>query len=158
MNLNVMMDAASLFPNQFHPQDTFRTLDLGKIVKAEYTRTERPVKYYLIDFGLSGIYDPHKGRTIDLPVLSGDKTVPEYQNNMDRPHEVYPTDVYYIGNLVREELLQVDSLEFTSVAVSNYSLTSEIRESRVHASTHRRHGPSRSEEASHYGRGREANV
>ena len=153
-----MMDAAPLFPDQFPPQDTFRTLDLQKIAQAKYTRMERPVKYYLIDFGLSGIYDPYKGRTIDLPVLSGDQTVPEFQNNMDRPHEVYPTDVYYIGNLVREEFLQVDSLEFPSVAVSNYSSISEIRESRVHADTYRRHGPSRSKEASHYGRGRKANV
>ncbi|KAF7797589.1 hypothetical protein EIP86_008789 [Pleurotus ostreatoroseus] len=118
MELNVMMDAAPLLPDQFHPQDTFRTLDLQKIAKAKYTRTERPFKYYLIDFGLSGIYDPHKGRTIELPVLSGDKTVPEFQNNMDRPHEVYPTDVYYIGNLVREEFLQkYRNLEFMQVLI-----------------------------------------
>ena len=57
MNLNVMMDAASLFPNQFHPQDTFRTLDLGKIVKAKYTRMERPVKYYLIDLSIFAVVD-----------------------------------------------------------------------------------------------------
>lgn len=82
-------------------------IDLKGLAKARYTRTERPTRYYIIDFGLSADYDPDKGETTDTPLIGGDKTVPEYQNNDDQPHEVYPTDVYYIGNMVRESFLQV---------------------------------------------------
>lgn len=109
MDLNIMMDPLPLFPNLFHPENPRWTKQSGVEVKPAYTRTKRQVKYYLIDFGLSAIYDPYKGQITDIPVLSGDKTVPEFQNNMDEPHEVYPTDVYYIGNMVRESFLQVRS-------------------------------------------------
>ncbi|KAF7797588.1 hypothetical protein EIP86_008788 [Pleurotus ostreatoroseus] len=120
MDLNIMMEAAPLFPKLFHPQDTFCTADGRDLAEAKYSRTEHPVKYYLIDFGLSGIYDPYKGHTSALPVLSGDKTVPEYQNNMDRAQEVYPTDVYYIGNMIRESFLQkCTNLEFMQALIDD---------------------------------------
>ena len=109
MAMNIMMESLPLFPKLFHPQHVSATVDMQGRAKPRYTRTQRPVKYYLIDFGLSGIYDPHKGETLDLPVLSGDKTVPEFQNRRDQLHDVYPTDVYYIGNMVRGSFLQVRS-------------------------------------------------
>lgn len=107
MDLNIMMDTA-MFPNLFHPQSPlFRFPANRRKLAKGYSRTRRPTKYFLIDFGLSGIFDPAKGRTTAIPVLSGDQTVPEFQNNMERRHEVYPTDVYYIGNMVRECFLEV---------------------------------------------------
>lgn len=41
------------------------------------TSTGHPVKYYLIDFGLSRRYD----NSIVYPIWRGDKEVPEYQNS-----------------------------------------------------------------------------
>ena len=38
-----------------------------------------PVKYYLIDFGLSTKYDDNAS-ALERPVRGGDKTVPEFQN------------------------------------------------------------------------------
>ncbi|KAJ3551171.1 hypothetical protein NM688_g4863 [Phlebia brevispora] len=105
MDLNIMLDPYPLFPRLFHPQDTVMTLDHKALVKP-YTRTRRPTKYFFIDFGLSAIYDPARGPTIDKPVLSGDKTVPEFQNDLNTPRDVYPTDVYYLGNMIRESFLQ----------------------------------------------------
>ncbi|KAJ3527136.1 hypothetical protein NM688_g8170 [Phlebia brevispora] len=105
MDLNIMMDPTPLYPNLYHPRKILLSMDLKSSAK-HYTRTRRPTKYYFIDFGLSGIYDPAKGPAVDYPVLSGDKTVPEYRSNSRNPHQVYPTDVYYIGNMVRESFLQ----------------------------------------------------
>ncbi len=105
MDLNIMMDTV-MFPRLFHPQLPEFNSDRRTLITG-YSRTWRPPKYFLIDFGLSDIFDPAQGRTTAIPVLSGDRTVPEFQHNMNRRHEVYPTDVYYIGNMIRESFLQV---------------------------------------------------
>ncbi|KAH9946615.1 hypothetical protein B0H21DRAFT_858728 [Amylocystis lapponica] len=68
---------------------------------------ERPTKYYIIDFGLSRTFDPSDSSPKVLPVLGGDRSVPEFQANpIARAAESVPTDVYYLGNLVREDFLQ----------------------------------------------------
>lgn len=139
MDLNIMMDPNSLFPDLFHPEIYYWTVDAQAQVKPRSTRTRRPVKYYLIDFGLSGFYNPLEGQTIDMPVLGGDKTVPEFQGKMDEPHEVYPTDVYYVGNMVRESFLQVKSFFATPSSSHGFNVT-EIPGTRVYAVTCRRHG------------------
>ncbi|KAJ3551174.1 hypothetical protein NM688_g4866 [Phlebia brevispora] len=112
MDLNIMLDPVSMYPSLFHPQQNLLSIDRKSRAK-HYTRTSRPPKYYFIDFGLSGIYDPAKGRTIDRPLLGGDKTVPEFRNDLETPHDVYSTDIYYLGNMIRETFLQVyGGLEF----------------------------------------------
>jgi hypothetical protein len=46
------MDAAPLYPHSWHAVETDRTPDLKR--KAPHlTRTQRPVRYYLIDLGIS---------------------------------------------------------------------------------------------------------
>ncbi|KAF7797599.1 hypothetical protein EIP86_008799 [Pleurotus ostreatoroseus] len=100
---NVMMDPGPLYPEMFHPisPDMNRTLT-GKA--KHFTRSERPVKYYFIDFGISGRYSSREG--ISVPIhIGGDRTVPEFQGS-NETHNPFPTDVYYVGNLFREELLQ----------------------------------------------------
>ncbi|KAJ6543681.1 hypothetical protein B0H10DRAFT_2134463 [Mycena sp. CBHHK59/15] len=53
-----------------------------------------PPKYYLIDFGISRRYKPEQ-----LPP-------PEFRNSYT-PCDPFPTDIYYIGNLIRENFLDV---------------------------------------------------
>jgi hypothetical protein len=74
-----------------------------------YTRTSRPPRYLLIDFGLSRQHDPTKGTPLEIPLRGGDKSAPEHQD-MTTPCNPFPTDVYYIGNLVREDFIQVCTL------------------------------------------------
>ena len=59
---------------------------------------QRPPHYYLIDFGFSRQY--HSRRTLDIPLRGGDKSAPEHRN-ATRCNPFY-TDVYYLGNLVRQ--------------------------------------------------------
>ena len=104
MNQNIMMDPRPLYPELYHPRLIDWTGDLSRPAK-HHTRTTHPTKYYFIDFGLSRKYDPADGPPREPPVLGGDKSVPEFQGP-GAPCDPFPTDVYYLGNLIREDFLQ----------------------------------------------------
>ena len=105
MHLNVMFDPRPLYPQMYHPGLKHRSHDFKGNAR-HGSRTRHPVKYYLIDFGLSRKYDADNLSPRERPIWGGDKTVPEFQTS-DDPMDPYPTDVYYAGNLVREHLLGV---------------------------------------------------
>ncbi|KAJ6580065.1 hypothetical protein DFH09DRAFT_1246054 [Mycena vulgaris] len=79
------------------------------------TRTQRPVKYYLIDFGISRKYDPDVRAPMEHIIVGGDKSVPEFRRKKtgELPMECdpFPADVYCMGNVIREEFLDL-GLEF----------------------------------------------
>jgi hypothetical protein len=108
MDLNTMMDANPLYPIPYHPCETNMRRDFKGRAKHK-TRTQRPVKYYLVDFGISRRYGPD---TIPLedPIWGGDKTVPEFQTS-DEPCNPFPTDIYYLGNLIRTNFIKVSWIE-----------------------------------------------
>ncbi|TFY66063.1 hypothetical protein EVG20_g5027 [Dentipellis fragilis] len=106
---NIMMDATHLYPDLWHPSNIHKRRDWKGKAK-HFTRTERPVKYYFIDYGLSERYNRETTPTwppLELPVHGGDKSAPENQEkNYNTPCNPFATDVYYIGNLVRENFIQ----------------------------------------------------
>jgi hypothetical protein len=99
-----MLDPTNMYPESFHPVDMRRSKDFRHKVKG-YSRTWRPTRYLLIDFGLSRLYDPTQGPPLDQPLQGGDKSVPEHRDGKT-PCNPFPTDVYYLGNLVRREYIQ----------------------------------------------------
>ncbi|KAI0244942.1 kinase-like domain-containing protein, partial [Lactifluus subvellereus] len=101
---NIMLDPSNMYPNSFHPVATRRSKDFRGKAK-RYSRTQRPTRYLLIDFGLSRQYDPANGPPFDQPVRGGDKSAPEHQDGKTLCNP-FPTDVYYLGNLVREDYMQ----------------------------------------------------
>ena len=103
MDLNIMLDPTPLYPNLYHPLVPFLTKDLKSWAK-HYSRTTHPPRYYLIDFGLSRQYDPKNGPPQEYPIWGGDKTVPEFQNS-DEVCDPFPTDIYYLGNMIRENFV-----------------------------------------------------
>lgn len=105
MNLNIMLDPTPLYPQPYHPLQIRSTMDLKRDVK-HHSRTSKPTKYYPIDFGISRKYNPNAGPPTEYPIWGGDKTVPEFQNS-DEACNPFPTDIYYLGNLIREDFLQV---------------------------------------------------
>jgi len=98
---NIMFDPSWMYPEGFHPVkiDRKRTFK-GKATA--YTRTQRPPRYILIDFGLSRQYTTREA--MDRPLRGGDKTAPEHQST--RLSNPFHTDIYYIGNLVREHFIK----------------------------------------------------
>jgi hypothetical protein len=102
---NIMLDPTNMYPNSFHPVNMKRSKDFRHKAKG-YSRTRRPPRYLLIDFGLSRQYDPTNGPPLDFPLRGGDKSAPEHQDGKTLCNP-FPTDVYYLGNLVRQHYMQV---------------------------------------------------
>ncbi|KIK41252.1 hypothetical protein CY34DRAFT_806284 [Suillus luteus UH-Slu-Lm8-n1] len=104
MWMNIMMDAKDLYVEPYHPVKPHMKRDFSGLA-SHYTRTQRPPKYYIIDFGLSRRYDASEENPREYPIFGGDKTVPEFQNDSNVPLNPFPTDVYYLGNVIREQFL-----------------------------------------------------
>ena len=100
---NIMLDPLGMFPQSYHPARLDRSLNFKKRAKC-YTRTERPPRYYLIDFGLSRRYSSRN--VLDEPLRGGDKSAPEHKNGARRCNPFH-TDIFYLGNLVREYFMRV---------------------------------------------------
>ena len=97
-----MFDPSEMYPQGFHPTKPNRTRDFKGKAK-RYTRTQQPPRYYLIDFGLSRQYLSRE--VLDEPLRGGDKSAPEHRNGTwCNP---FYTDIYYLGNLVRQEFMRV---------------------------------------------------
>jgi serine/threonine protein kinase len=147
---NIMLDPSNMYPESFHPVVTDRSKDFRRKAKA-YSRTWRPTRYLLIDFGHSRLYDSSKGPPLDEPLRGGDKSAPEHQNGT--LCDPFPTDVYYIGNLVRENYLQVQNFLLRPQKMCPDLPDPEIQRVRVYRTTHRQHGSRRSFKTPHHGRG-----
>jgi len=98
---NLMFDPSGMYPQGFHPSKMSRSRDFKGRAK-RYTRTQRPPRYYLIDFGLSREYLSRD--VLEEPLRGGDKTAPEHQDG--RLCNPFQTDIYYLGNLVRQEFIR----------------------------------------------------
>lgn len=99
---NIMLDPSGMYPKGFHPIQINRRRDFRGRAK-RFTRTLRPTRYYLIDFGLSRRYNSRNA--LDQPIRGGDKSAPEHRfGNLCNP---FHTDIYYLGNLVRERFLKL---------------------------------------------------
>lgn len=109
---NLMMDGSALYPNGFHPVKQDHNRDFEGPAVQKYTRTQRPPRYYWIDFGLSVCSNGSEDPPLARPIWAGDKSAPELQHlfTSPRPYEPinpFPTDIYYLGNMVRMFFLEV---------------------------------------------------
>jgi hypothetical protein len=100
-----MMDAPEMFPEGFHPLMQHANPESNGPSKP-LTRTQCPPKYYFIDFGIARQYNPANGPPREWPIEGGDKTVPEFKN-IKGMYDPFPTDVYYLGNFIREHFMTV---------------------------------------------------
>ncbi len=101
---NIMFDPSEMYPEGYHPTQLNRSRDFKGRAK-RYTRTQRPPRYYLIDFGLSRRY--HSRKALDVPLRGGDKSAPEHRHAAQC--NPFYTDIYHLGNLIRQEFIQVRS-------------------------------------------------
>ncbi|KAF9803611.1 hypothetical protein IEO21_09627 [Rhodonia placenta] len=100
-----VFEGRPLYPKLYHPQQIDYSLDVQTLAPY-HTRTARPTRYYFIDFGLSRRYESKDGHPREYPIWGGDKTVPEFHRSNDAC-DPFPTDIYYLGNMIREDFLQV---------------------------------------------------
>ncbi|KAH9970468.1 hypothetical protein BJV74DRAFT_259645 [Russula compacta] len=109
---NIMFDPSGMYPNGFHPVKIDRKRNFKGKTTA-HTRTHRPPRYILIDFGLSRQYSTRD--VTDRPLRGGDKSAPEHRTQW--PSNPFHTDIYYIGNLVREHFMKVCSIRSADPAI-----------------------------------------
>ncbi|KAG6808043.1 hypothetical protein H0H92_005597 [Tricholoma furcatifolium] len=100
---NIMADAVHLFKSPPHPFTLRQTLDFSGLPSRMFSRTEKPVKYYLIDFDLAKEYPPGTPRLERVP-WGGDRPVPEHKLGV--PCDPFPVDVYCLGNCIRENFVE----------------------------------------------------
>lgn len=104
---NLMAGTVSLFSAPPHPARRFMRLDYKGRVSVSFSRTRKPVKYYLIDFDLSEVYRPEDAPHFRQPPWGGDKSVPEFSVPNSPPCNPFAVDVYCMGNCIREDYLDV---------------------------------------------------
>ncbi|KAJ7624726.1 hypothetical protein FB45DRAFT_796671, partial [Roridomyces roridus] len=103
-SLNFVQDPTRLYPDGFHPVITHYGRKYRTIART-ITRTECWPRYYAIDYGLSRQYDPAHGPPLEDVILGGDQSPPEHQDGSPFECNPFPTDVYFLGNMIKEDFL-----------------------------------------------------
>ncbi|KAI0351979.1 kinase-like protein [Trametes cingulata] len=99
---NIMMDARPLYPNDHHPVRMHRAPDAIHDA-IPLSRSDHPVKYYYVDFGLS-VHFPEGASSRVVGVVGRDKEIPEL--SADVPYDAFKADIYALGNLFDKAYLQ----------------------------------------------------
>ncbi|KAJ7680951.1 kinase-like domain-containing protein [Mycena polygramma] len=97
---SIMMDASPILRDDPHPWDPFRTRDYTARTRSARSRTRYPVKYYWIDFDLSGVYDPSTGPALTEPGYGGLHDVPEWAFP-ERLCNPFAVDIWCLGYTFR---------------------------------------------------------
>ncbi|TFK65335.1 hypothetical protein BDN72DRAFT_204073 [Pluteus cervinus] len=95
---NILVDGSPLFDEEPHPIVMRRSRDFSRYIWP-YTRTQRPVRYYWIDFGLSYRHLPTTGTPLISTLACGDRSIPEQFT--DPPWNPFALDVYCAGNIMK---------------------------------------------------------
>ncbi|KAJ7689986.1 hypothetical protein B0H17DRAFT_885393, partial [Mycena rosella] len=107
--LNFILDPSELYPYGTHPVD-FVVNPAYDDLALHTTRTACWPRYYIIDFGLSCQrmischYDPASGSPLEDIILAADKCTPEHAKRTE-PCNPFPTDIYFLGNLLRRSFI-----------------------------------------------------
>lgn len=106
-----MYDPSLMYPEGYHPVMIHMTRDLKRRAK-HYSRTEYPPMYYITNFTHAKRYQRSEG-ILESPVIASDTSVPEFQGSKFRQrHDPFATDVYLLGNLIRNEFMEVTWILF----------------------------------------------
>ena len=98
---NIMMDGRPLFPQGHHPVRLSYSVD-GLYEISAMSRTDHPVRYYYIDFGLSVHFKEGQPHLVLGDVGREDK-VPEL--SVDVPYDPFKVDVFTLGNMYYKEFV-----------------------------------------------------
>ena len=114
---NIMVDGSPLYPQGFHPVHIHRSYDFTSTLHP-LQRSEHPVKYYFIDFGISSRFQDGQSPLV-LGTQGRDKA-PELSKTI--PYNAFQVDIWMLGRVFEQEFMEVrrDS-EFRSRYLSSLS-------------------------------------
>ena len=122
-----MMDGAPLYPGGFHPIRRRFSPDVIDELKP-LSRSDHPVRYYYIDFGLSERFAPGAPSLV-IGDVGRDAEVPELSSTV--PYDGYKADIHALGNLFHKELELVSPGSATACPPRSRLLFVEIPSRRI---------------------------
>ncbi|KAI0041322.1 hypothetical protein FA95DRAFT_1548916 [Auriscalpium vulgare] len=103
---SIRMDASRMYPESLHPGKRDHPARDWKGKAKRYTRTQKPPRYHLVNFGLSRPYDRDDWPFLELPDINGDTTVPEHSpGSLNTSCDPFATDTYTLGNVIRARFI-----------------------------------------------------
>lgn len=103
---NIMMDGHPLFPYGHHPVRRGHSPDSVHDL-VPLSRIDHPVRYYLIDFGISSRFPPGASSFV-VGRQGRDKGLPELSS--DVPYNAFKVDIFTLGNLYGKDFAEVSPL------------------------------------------------
>lgn len=105
---NIVMDPGDMYPRGFHADGYYDAQ--GRPFSGTRTRTQvGGVRYYFIDFGESikfDIYGPKENKTIKV-ISKACIHAPETSMRPIQPYDAFKPDLYTLGKVFEEHLLEV---------------------------------------------------
>ncbi|KAG8724770.1 hypothetical protein FRC09_014406 [Ceratobasidium sp. 395] len=98
---NIMVDKHPLYDEPFHPFHQKFSLDARRRIWPKYNRSQRPVRYYYIDFGYAKWFQNPTHARLVIGVHARE-AAPEQQFG---PYNPFKADVYQLGALLRRDLI-----------------------------------------------------
>ncbi|KAG9087558.1 hypothetical protein FRC06_002478 [Ceratobasidium sp. 370] len=106
---NIMMNGQVLYDEPFHPYNQRLTLDTKRPIYPKYLRSQRPIRYYYIDFGYAKWFrNPQTPRT--LTGSHAREPTPEQVGG--EPYDPFKADIYQLGAIIRRDLITVCTSAF----------------------------------------------
>ncbi|KAG8791254.1 hypothetical protein FRC12_009735 [Ceratobasidium sp. 428] len=101
---NIMMDATPLYDEPFHPFHQHRSLDGKRLIWPKYRRSQKPVRYYYIDFGFAKWFrDSNAPRSL-VGTLAREPA-PEQMDGT--AYDPFIADIFQLGAVLRRDVIPV---------------------------------------------------
>ncbi|CAE6486843.1 unnamed protein product [Rhizoctonia solani] len=99
---NIMMNGRVLYDEPFHPFHQDFSLDRKRQIQPRYSRSQRPIRYYYIDFGYAKwFHDPNQ-----LRVVHGSRARERTPEQLGGgAYDPFKADVYQLGAILRRDLI-----------------------------------------------------
>ncbi|CAE6518132.1 unnamed protein product [Rhizoctonia solani] len=99
---NIMMNGRVLYDEDFHPFHQDFSLDRKRQIQPRYLRSERPIRYYYIDFGYAKWFrDPNQPR-----VVHGSRARERAPEQLGGgAYDPFKADIYQLGSILRRDLI-----------------------------------------------------
>ncbi|KAJ6481282.1 kinase-like domain-containing protein [Mycena vitilis] len=121
---NIMMDGSPVLRDVPHPWRAQMTRDFRRELRPIRSRTQHPVRYYWMDFDLSGEHDPSAGPPLVDPGYGGMPGVPEFAFK-DRKCNPFAVDVWCLGYMIQAQFTK-GSDEYGTKKVQGFEFMDDL--------------------------------
>ena len=99
-----MMNGQILYDEPFHPFNQHLALDGKRPIYRKYARSQRPIRYYYIDFGYAKWFHSTDEPRLIRGSRAREPTPEQLAGNLYDP---FKADIYQLGAIIRRDLIKV---------------------------------------------------